>query len=97
MSIEEMSIEEAIRILDPETTREAVGDLPHDKATAKIDVACILAVEIMKKWQKIINGSAEKGTLFLNAYPELYEKIGRIMVTKTGTKDCKMFYVDKTG
>jgi Mg/Co/Ni transporter MgtE len=98
-----MRVEEAIKILDPETTREAVGDLPHDEAVKKVDEACIAAVEIMRKWQKVNYESfldvtdENNKTLFLNVCPALYDVIGRIMVTKTGTKDCKMFYVDKTG
>ena len=50
-----MSIEEAIRILDPETSADAITEIKYyvgfneEKAIKKVEDACILACDIMRK------------------------------------------------
>ncbi len=57
-----MTIEQAIRILDPATTAEALGEIDyygvfcgHEKAVAACDEACRVAVKIMRKYQEEYN------------------------------------------
>lgn len=52
-----MTIEQAIRILDPATTAEALGEIDyyggfhgHEKAVAACEEACRIAVRIMRKY-----------------------------------------------
>ena len=51
-----MSIEEAIRILDPETSADAIAEIKYyagfneEKAIEKVEEACILACDIMRKY-----------------------------------------------
>ena len=52
-----MTINQAIRILDPETTAEALGEIEYyggllgrEKMVAACDEACRIAVRIMKKY-----------------------------------------------
>ena len=54
-----MTIDEAIRILDPETTAEALGEIEYygglrgrEKMVAACDEACRVAVGIMRKYQE---------------------------------------------
>lgn len=54
-----MTINQAIRILDPETTAEALGEIEYyggfhgrEKAVAACDEACRVAVGIMRKYQE---------------------------------------------
>lgn len=54
-----MTIEQAIRILDPATTAEALGEIDYyggfhgrEKAVAACDEACRVAVKIMRKYQE---------------------------------------------
>lgn len=50
-----MTVEEAIRILDPETTKDAINEIKYyagfnkDRVIDKVDEACIIACNIMKK------------------------------------------------
>ena len=50
----DMTVEEAIRILDPETTEEAISEISYyagfnrDRVIDKVDEACIIACNIMK-------------------------------------------------
>lgn len=52
-----MTIEQAIRILDPATTAEALGEIDYyggfhgrEKMVAACDEACRIAVRIMRKY-----------------------------------------------
>lgn len=51
-----MSIEEAIRILDPETSADAITEIKYyagfneEKAIEKVEEACELACDIMRKY-----------------------------------------------
>lgn len=51
----EMSIEEAIRILDPETSADAIAEIEYyagfnkDKAIEKVNEVCEVACKIMKE------------------------------------------------
>lgn len=54
-----MTINQAIRILDPETTAEALGEIEYygglhgrEKMVAACDEACRVAVGIMRKYQE---------------------------------------------
>nr|WP_302641315.1 hypothetical protein [uncultured Agathobaculum sp.] len=54
-----MTINQAIRILDPETTAEALGEIEYhgglhgrEKMVAACDEACRIAVGIMRKYQE---------------------------------------------
>lgn len=54
-----MTIEQAIRILDPATTAEALGEIDYyggfrgrKKMVAACDEACRSAVKIMRKYQE---------------------------------------------
>ncbi len=54
-----MTIEQAIRILDPATTAEALGEIDYyggfhgrEKMVAACDEACRVAVSIMRKYQE---------------------------------------------
>lgn len=57
-----MTIEEAIRILDPDTSREALRDFDHDTGVSLVEEACRLAVDALKakqmEWER--NASSEK-------------------------------------
>lgn len=50
-----MSVEEAIRILDPETSEAAIAEIDYyagfnrDKAIEKVDEACVVACDIMRE------------------------------------------------
>lgn len=54
-----MTINQAIRILDPETTAEALGEIEYygglhgrEKMVAACDEACRIAVQIMRKYME---------------------------------------------
>ena len=53
-----MSIEEAIRILDPETSADAITEIKYyagfkeEKAIEKVEDACVLACDIMREYLK---------------------------------------------
>ena len=53
-----MTVEEAIRILDPETSAEAIAEINYysgfnrDKGIEKVNEACIIACNIMRKYLK---------------------------------------------
>lgn len=54
-----MTIEQAIRILDPATTAEALGEIEYygglhgrEKMVAACDEACRMAVQIMRKYME---------------------------------------------
>ena len=54
-----MTINQAIRILDPETTAEALGEIEyygglqgHEKMVTACDEACRVAVQIMRKYME---------------------------------------------
>ena len=54
-----MNIEQAIRILDPATTAEALGEIEYygglhgrEKMVAACDEACRMAVQIMRKYME---------------------------------------------
>ena len=53
-----MSIEEAIRILDPETSADAITEIKYyagfneEKAIKKVEEACKLACDIMREYLK---------------------------------------------
>lgn len=54
-----MTINQAIRILDPDTSAEALGEIKyygglhgHEKMVAACDEACRVAVGIMQKYQE---------------------------------------------
>ena len=54
-----MTINQAIRILDPDTTAEALGEIEYygglhgrEKMVAACDEACHVAVRIMRKYQE---------------------------------------------
>lgn len=54
-----MTINQAIRILDPETTAEALGEIEYygglhgrEKMVAACDEACRVAVGIMRQYQE---------------------------------------------
>ena len=55
----EMSIEEAIRILDPETSADAIAEIKYyagfnqDKAIEKVEEACEVACSIMRSFEKL--------------------------------------------
>ena len=55
-----MSIEEAIRILDPETSADAIAEIKYyagfnkEKAIEKVEEACILACDIMREYLKML-------------------------------------------
>ena len=55
----EMSIEEAIRILDPETSADAIAEIKYyagfnqDKAIEKVEEACEVACSIMRSFKKL--------------------------------------------
>ena len=50
-----MSIEEAIRILDPETSEDAITEIKYyagfneEKTIEKVEEACVLACDIMRE------------------------------------------------
>lgn len=44
-----MKIEEAVRILDPDTTAAALYGLPHDEAVELVEAACRLAVDNLRE------------------------------------------------
>ena len=52
-----MSIEEAIRILDPETSADAIVEIEYyagfnrDKPIEKVNEACIVACDVMRKYK----------------------------------------------
>ena len=51
-----MSIEEAIRILDPETSVEAIAEIKFyagDKTINKVNEACEVACSVMRSFQKL--------------------------------------------
>lgn len=54
-----MSIEEAIRILDPETSADAIAEIEdyagfnRDKTIGKINEACEIACDVMKRYLKL--------------------------------------------
>lgn len=51
-----MTVEEAIRILDPETSKDAINEIKYyagfnkDRVIDKVDEACIIACNIMKEY-----------------------------------------------
>lgn len=51
-----MTVEEAIRILDPETTKEAISEISYyagfnrDGVIDKVNEACVIACNIMKEY-----------------------------------------------
>ena len=53
-----MSIEEAIRILDPETSADAITEIKYyagfneEKTIEKVEDACVLACDIMREHLK---------------------------------------------
>lgn len=47
-----MSIDEAIRILDPETTREALFGFKKDEAVQLVEKACRLACDALRAIQR---------------------------------------------
>ncbi|WP_158580197.1 hypothetical protein [Butyricicoccus sp. AM27-36] len=54
-----MTIEQAIRILDPETSAAALGEIEyygglhgHEKMMVACDEACRMAVQIMRKYME---------------------------------------------
>ena len=54
-----VTINQAIRILDPETTAEALGEIEYygslhgrEKMVAACDEACRMAVQIMRKYME---------------------------------------------
>lgn len=54
-----MTINQAIRILDPDTSAEALGEIEyygglhgHEKMMAACDEACRMAVQIMRKYME---------------------------------------------
>lgn len=47
-----MTIDEAIRILDPETTREALFGIERDEAIPLVEDACRLACEALRAVKK---------------------------------------------
>lgn len=54
-----MTIEEAIRILDPETSSEAIAEIKNytgfnkDKTIEKINEACEVACSVMRSFEKL--------------------------------------------
>lgn len=54
-----MSIEEAIRILDPETSADAIAEIKYyagfnkDKPIEKVNEACVVACDVMKRYLKL--------------------------------------------
>lgn len=52
----DMTVEEAIRILDPETSKDAINEIKYyagfnkDRVIDKVDEACIIACNIMKEY-----------------------------------------------
>lgn len=54
-----MTIEEAIRILDPETSSEAIGEIEYyagfnkDKTIEKVNEACEVACSVMRAFEKL--------------------------------------------
>lgn len=55
----EMSIEEAIRILDPETSADVIAEIEYyadfkkDKSIEKVNEACEIACDVMKRYLKL--------------------------------------------
>jgi len=55
----EMSIEEAIRILDLETSADAIAEIEYyagfnkDKPIEKVNEACVVACDVMKRYLKL--------------------------------------------
>lgn len=64
-----MSINEAIRILDPETTAEALAE--YDRPHEAVEDACILACEVMKDYDDLEDENER-----LRAENELLRKLG---------------------
>ncbi len=56
-----MSIEEAIRILDPETSADAIAEIEYyagfnrDKPIEKVNEACAIACDVMKRYLKLLH------------------------------------------
>lgn len=54
-----MSIEEAIRILDPKTSADAIAEIKYyagfnkDKPIEKVNEACVVACDVMKRYLKL--------------------------------------------
>lgn len=64
-----MSINEAIRILHPDTTRDALAE--YDKPMDAVEEACILACEVMKDYDDLEDENER-----LLAENELLRKLG---------------------
>lgn len=56
-----MSIEEAIRILDSETSADAIVEIKYyagfnkDKPIEKVNEACVVACDVMKRYLKLLH------------------------------------------
>lgn len=61
-----MTTQEAIRILDPETSADAIAEIKYnagfdkDKVIKKVDEACKLACNIMRKYSAIVKQLGEE-------------------------------------
>ena len=61
----EMSIEEAIRILDPETSADAIAEIEYyagfnkDKVIEKVNEACEVACNVMKTYSDLIHSISD--------------------------------------
>ena len=88
-----MTVDEAIFILDPETTREALAGKSDGARKYLVDKACMVAINCMRQYRVLhAKELAKDGTLTIECEKNVYKKTGRILFTRSESQDGMLFY-----